>query len=115
MKKALRAANTVKKAEVRVLEVNPFRVLLDPSRLAIVTVLYQVGRAQFRYLQKRCVFTAGNLSRHLSKLEAAGYVAMEKGFRENYPITVCSLTSKGRKALESCARDLSRVAGTARG
>jgi DNA-binding MarR family transcriptional regulator len=91
------------------------RVLFDPSRMAILSVLYQVERASFRYLQKKCVFTPGNLSRHLARLEAAGYVAIAKGFKGKHPITVCSLTAKGRAALADCARKLTHLSGAAGG
>ena len=83
------------------------RIFYDPSRLAILTILYQVEKADFLYLQKKCAFTPGNLNWHLAKLQAAGYVAMVKGFKGKYPITVCSMTSKGRDELEGFARKLS--------
>ena len=87
------------------------RVAYDPSRLAILTILYHVEKANFRYLQKKCVFTAGNLSRHLSKLEAAGYIAIAKRHKGKFPITKCGLTRKGREALERLALNISRGAG----
>ena len=80
------------------------RVIHEPARLMIVTTLYAVKEADFLYLQNECGLTQGNLSSHLSKLEEARYVEVEKTFKGKYPLTVCSLTSKGRKALEEYAR-----------
>jgi hypothetical protein len=48
--------------------------------------------------------TQGNLSSHLAKLEAAGYVLIEKTFKGKYPLTVCRLTQKGRVCAEDPIR-----------
>jgi DNA-binding transcriptional ArsR family regulator len=80
------------------------RLIHEPARLMIVTVLYAVAEADFLYLQNECGLTQGNLSSHLTKLEEANYVAVEKKFKGKYPLTVCNLTSKGRKALKEYAR-----------
>ena len=85
------------------------RLVHEPARLMIVTVLYAVREADFLYLQNECGLTQGNLSSHLAKLEEAKYVAVEKTFKGKYPLTVCSLTSKGRKALEEYARIMQAV------
>jgi len=74
------------------------RVIHEPARLMIMTVLYAVDEADFLYLQRECALTQGNLSSHLAKLESAGYVLIEKMFKGKYPLTVCSLTQKGRAA-----------------
>ena len=80
------------------------RVIHEPARLMIMTVLYAVSEADFIYLQNECGLTQGNLSSHLVKLEEAKYVDVEKKFKGKYPLTICSLTSKGRKAFEEYAR-----------
>lgn len=77
-------------------------------------MLYQMAEADFLYL-KKWGFTQGNLSSHLAKLERAGYVAVKKSFKGNYPMTVCSLTKAGRDALESYARMLKYVSGATGG
>jgi DNA-binding transcriptional ArsR family regulator len=77
----------------------------DPSRLMILTVLYKVAEANFVYLQT-WGYTPGNLSSHLAKLQRAGYVALHKRFKGRYPLTACSMTKRGREALESYARML---------
>jgi DNA-binding MarR family transcriptional regulator len=87
------------------------RLIHEPGRLLIMTVLYANAEADFRYLQKEWGFTQGNLSSHLAKLEAAGYVAITKSFKGKYPLTICSLTKKGREAFEAYARKLKYVSG----
>jgi len=82
------------------------RVIHEPARLMIMTVLYAVSEADFLYLQNECGLTQGNLSSHLSRLEEEKYVLVEKTFKGKYPLTICSLTSKGRKAFEDYARIL---------
>lgn len=74
------------------------RVIHEPARLMIVTVLYAVTQADFLYLQRECGLTQGNLSSHLLKLEDAKYVLIEKTFKGKYPLTICSLTPRGREA-----------------
>ena len=88
------------------------RVIHEPARLAIMTVLYGAGEADFLYLQRECGLTQGNLSSHLARLEEEGYVAVEKTFRGKYPLTICHLTRSGRTALESYAQKM-RVVGKA--
>jgi DNA-binding MarR family transcriptional regulator len=87
------------------------RVIHEPARLMIMTVLYAVNEADFLYLQRECGLTQGNLSSHLGKLEAAGYVLIEKMFKGKYPLTVCSLTQKGRVAFEDYVQKI-RVVST---
>ncbi|HEY2393433.1 MAG TPA: transcriptional regulator [Candidatus Angelobacter sp.] len=80
------------------------RVIHEPARLMILTVLYAVSEADFLYLQNECGLTQGNLSSHLSKLEQARYVTVEKTFKGKYPLTICRLMPQGRKAFEGYAR-----------
>jgi DNA-binding transcriptional ArsR family regulator len=90
------------------------RVIHEPSRLLILTVLYSVAEADFLHL-KKWGFTQGNLSSHLGKLERAGYVALTKKFKGKYPLTICSLTRKGREAFVDYARKLKYVSGATDG
>ena len=53
--------------------------------------------------------TKGNLSAHLTKLEEAGYVEIEKSFRGRVPQTICRLTEKGRGAFQDYRDRLKRV------
>jgi DNA-binding MarR family transcriptional regulator len=86
------------------------RVIHAPARLAIMTVLYAAGEADFLYLQRECGLTQGNLSSHLARLEEAGHVKIEKTFRGKYPLTICHLTRSGRTALEEYVEKM-RVVG----
>jgi len=82
------------------------RLIHEPARLLIVTILSTVARADFLFLQRETGLTKGNLSAHLSKLEVAGYVQIEKTFKGKLPLTVCRLTSAGQKALKSYRQQL---------
>jgi DNA-binding MarR family transcriptional regulator len=77
------------------------RLIHEPARLMIVATLYLVKEADFLYLQNQTDLTKGNLSSHLTKLEEAGYVAIAKTYRGKIPMTVCSLTKKGRAAFRA--------------
>ncbi len=76
------------------------RLIHEPSRLAIMALLYGVKEADFLFIQRHTGLTKGNLSVHLSKLEEAGYVQIEKRFMGKKPQTLCRLTPKGRNAFE---------------
>lgn len=80
------------------------RIIHEPARLMIMTILYAVTEADFLYLQRECGLTQGNLSSHLAKLEEPGYVVISKTFKGKYPLTICGLTVKGREAFESYVR-----------
>ena len=77
------------------------RLVHEPSRAVILSVLAAVKSADFVHLKRETGQTSGNLSTHLSKLEAAGYVDIEKTFRGKVPLTLCRLTSEGRLAFEN--------------
>jgi len=76
------------------------RMIHEPARLMIITLLYAVEEADFVYLQRECALTQGNLSSHLSKLEQVRYLTISKAFKGKYPLTLCRLTKKGRQAFE---------------
>jgi DNA-binding transcriptional ArsR family regulator len=75
------------------------RLIHEPARLLIVTILSTAASADFLFLQRETGLTKGNLSAHLSKLEEAGYVKIEKTFKGKLPLTVCKLTAAGKKAI----------------
>jgi DNA-binding MarR family transcriptional regulator len=77
------------------------RVIHSPARLMVMTNLYVVESAEFIALMNLTGLSWGNLSTHLSKLEEAGYVAMQKGFRGKKPYTTISLTAGGRDAFKA--------------
>ena len=67
-------------------------------RLGVMVYLADVETADFTELKTVLEATQGNLSVHLKKLEEAGYVAIEKSFKDNKPLTRVSITRAGRKA-----------------
>lgn len=82
------------------------RLIHEPARLLLVTILATVASADFLFLQRETSLTKGNLSAHLSKLEEAGYVKIEKTFKGKLPLTVCRLTPAGKKALTQYRQQL---------
>jgi DNA-binding MarR family transcriptional regulator len=88
---------------------NVNRLIHEPARLMIVTILYSVAKADFLYLLRETGLTRGNLSTHLTRLEQAGYVLIEKTFRVKVPQTLCSLTPEGRAAFENYRNQLKQI------
>lgn len=82
------------------------RLVHEPSRSVILAVLTAVQSADFLYLQHETGLTKGNLTVHLSKLEAAGYIKIEKTYRGKLPLTLCSITEQGKQAFETYRRQL---------
>jgi len=84
---------------------------LDPLlhqqlRLSVVSLLMQVKEAEFTYIREKTGATAGNLSVQINKLTEAGYIEVKKSFRDNYPLTKCTITDNGRKAFEKYVKAL---------
>jgi len=85
-------------------EVN--RLIHAPSRSVILAVLFAVESADFLYLQRETGLTKGNLSVHLSRLEEAGYIRIEKTYRGKIPLTLCRMTEEGRQAFKDYRKQL---------
>ncbi len=77
------------------------RIVHEPARLAILTVLGAVERADFLFLLGRTRLTRGNLSSHCSRLSEVGYIDIEKLTVDGVPRTLYRLTPEGRHALDS--------------
>lgn len=78
---------------------------LDPLlhsqlRLAVISLLISVKEADFTYIQEKTNATPGNLSVQITKLKDAGYITVEKKFKDNKPLTLCSITAGGVEAFE---------------
>lgn len=71
------------------------------TRLGILAVLCEGGRADFPYLRDTLELTDGNLSRNIARLEDAGYVRVQKVFEGRRPRTWLSATRAGRAALKA--------------
>lgn len=86
---------------------------LDPLlhsqlRLSIMSILITVEEANFSFIKESTQAAAGNISVQINKLQEAGYIRVEKSFRNNYPNTVISITDTGRKAFEDYVKDLQK-------
>ncbi len=75
------------------------KLLHEPSRLAIMTALSGCESADFIFLQRLIGMSKGNLSSHLSKLEEANLIQINKSFVGKIPNTNVSLTKNGLKAI----------------
>lgn len=81
-------------------------ILHSQLRLGIISLLIAVKGAEFSYIREKTHATPGNLSVQLQKLKDAGYITIAKGFRDNFPLTTCSITPKGIKAFETYVKAL---------
>lgn len=88
------------------------RLIHEPARYNIMALLYVVERAEFLFVQNQTRLTAGNLSSHLSKLEAAGYVTIQKEFVGKTPKTFLNLANQGRKAFEDYRNKMKELFST---
>ncbi|MBU0690398.1 transcriptional regulator [bacterium] len=88
-------------------EVDP--IIHAPARLGIMAALFVVKAADFVFLVRQTGLTRGNLSAHLSKLEAAGYITVEKKFVKRVPRTLLSLTEQGREAFQTYRKQVQQA------
>ena len=85
------------------------RTLHAPARLMIMAVLSVIESAEFLFIMRQTGLTRGNLSSHLSKLEASGYVEVKKEFVDKIPRTLLRLTDKGQKAIQTYRQNMLQV------
>lgn len=85
------------------------RLIHEPGRLAILTLLSSVKSADFLFLQRTTGLTKGNLSSHLTKLEEAGLVKISKKFVHKKPNTSVELTAVGREKIAQHWEQLERL------
>ena len=78
-------------------------------RLGILTITSRSRQADFGYLREALSLTSGNLSTHVTVLEEAGLVRVEKGYEGRRPRTWVSITSEGRAALAAEMDALTRL------
>ncbi|MCA0383349.1 MAG: transcriptional regulator [Bacteroidetes bacterium] len=81
-------------------------ILHSQLRLAVMSLLITVKEAEFTFIKEKTNATAGNLSVQINKLKDAGYIEVKKQFKDNYPQTLCSITTAGVEAFEKYVRDL---------
>jgi len=82
------------KLENSFLDIN--KLIHEPARLMILSYLYVIESADFLFLMRQTGLTKGNLSSHLSKLEAGGFIEIEKKFVDKIPRTLIKLSNNGR-------------------
>jgi DNA-binding transcriptional ArsR family regulator len=75
-------------------------ILHSQLRLAVMSLLIGVKEAEFTFLKEKTGATAGNLSVQIQKLKDAGYIEVQKQFKDNYPQTICRITPIGVNAFE---------------
>jgi DNA-binding HxlR family transcriptional regulator len=85
------------------------KLIHEPARLLIMANLFVVESADFLFLMNQTNLTFGNLSSHLSKLEAAGYVKIKKEFLGKKPHTMLNLTKKGTDAFKKYKKQMKQM------
>jgi DNA-binding transcriptional ArsR family regulator len=77
------------------------RLIHEPARLAILTALHACQETDFLFLRRLTALSAGNLSVHLSKLEDAELLRIEKKIIAKRTHTHISITTKGSEAINN--------------
>ena len=85
------------------------KLIHEPARLIIMAHLFVVESADFLFLQRQTGLTWGNISSHVSKLEKAGYISVEKEFIDKKPHTALKLTEQGRVAFKVYKKNMKQV------
>jgi DNA-binding transcriptional ArsR family regulator len=83
----------------------------QPARLRILMLLSGVDSADFTFLLTTLNLTKGNLSSHMSRLEAVKYITVAKSFEGKIPNTSYSLTPLGRSRLAEYWRVVDEIRG----
>ena len=76
------------------------KLVHEPARLMILSYLSVINSADLTFLMNQTELTRGNLSSHISKLETAGYVKVNKEFVDKIPRTLIRITTKGKNTLK---------------
>jgi len=87
------------------------RLVHEPARLVLMASLYVVESGDYTFLMRQAGLTWGNLSAHLSKLEDAGYVQIEKTYRGKRPYTLVRLSDNGRTVFKDYVAQMKTVFG----
>ena len=97
------------------------RVIHEPARLAILTILSSCEEADFLFLERATKLSRGNLSVQLTRLEEAGVIEIDKRIEHKRTLTTARLTDQGRRTLNAYWESMvawrtaaeSRLAGSA--
>ena len=85
------------------------QIIHAPARLLVLIHLYVVESADYVFLKNQTGLSWGNLATHVNKLEEAGYVMLEKGYKGKKPNTMISLTKRGRAAFKEYKHHIQQV------
>ena len=85
------------------------KTIHEPARLMILATLHAVESADFLFVERQTGLTRGNLSSHMGKLEAAGYIEIKKEFVDKIPRTLLRITDEGRAALLDYTNNMKQV------
>ena len=85
------------------------QVIHAPARLMVLTYLFVVESSDYVFLVNLTGLTWGNLSTHLTKLEEAGYIKINKEFKGKKPHSTISLTKEGRTAFREYKNKIQQV------
>jgi len=85
------------------------QIIHAPARLMVLTYLYVVESVDFVFLTRLTGLSWGNISTHLTKLQDAGYVTIEKTFKGRKPHTTIHLSEAGRAAFKKYKQSLTQV------
>ena len=94
-------------SQEQILDIDP--LIHAPIRLAALSILATVQNANFSFIKESVKTTDGNLSTHLTKLEEAGYIKIEKTFKGKKPQTIYSITDLGREAFDKYINNLENI------
>jgi DNA-binding transcriptional ArsR family regulator len=85
------------------------KLIHEPARLMILATLHAVESADFLFVERQTGLTRGNLSSHMSKLENAGFIEINKEFVDKIPRTLLRITDQGRAALLDYTNNMKQV------
>jgi DNA-binding transcriptional ArsR family regulator len=85
------------------------KIIHEPARLLLMSLLFVVKSSDFQFLKTQTKLTDGNLSSHISKLENAGYLKVDKKFKGKKPTTELSLTTEGRHAYTQYREEMDKI------
>jgi len=89
-------------------------LLVDPTRLSVVSVLSSARWAEFAFVRDTVGLTDSALSKQVAKLEDRGHVEVKRGYVGKRPRTWLNLTDTGRTALQRHARALQDIVAASR-
>ena len=85
------------------------KIIHEPARLRIMMILTGIRQVDFNFLLMTLNLTRGNLSRHITKLESAGYLKVKKSFNGKIPNTAYRITQTGSDTLTEYWKEIDNV------